>query len=187
MAIGGLLNQCFLHSKECLESMSHHIKENKKYIRELYSHLPRDVISATIGFNLIGDSNTLEQFKNIQRDIASDIFGLKFTYMMIKAIFAFHPVGIQSREISNKTITHCNSQELNSEQYKEYHKKYYHELASLLVESGVDEIKKDLHPEKDKMIIQHLDFTVNLIRKIDYRVEKIINLNNTSHNACDVW
>ena len=54
-------------------------------------------------------------------------------------------------------------------------------------ESGVDEIKKDLHPEKDKMIIQHLDFTVNLIRKIDYRVEKIINLNNTSHNACDVW
>ena len=153
-------------------SQQAHNPENKKYIRELHSPLSRDLIEATVGFNLVAQPDTLEYFKEAQRDITCDIFSPKFTYMLIRAIFAFHPTGIISQKLGNHTV-YSNPPELNSEHYREHHKLYYHELAAILVESGLDEIKKDLHPDKDRAIINHLNLTVNMIQKINYNVERV--------------
>ena len=37
----------------------------------------------------------------------------------------------------------------------------------MLVESGIDEIKKNLHPKNDAALIQSLDLTVNMIKSLD--------------------
>ncbi len=153
-------------------SQQGHNSENKKYIRELHSSLSRDLIEATVGFNLVAQPDTLEYFKEVQRDIARDIFSPTFTYMLIRAIFAFHPTGIISQNLGDH-MTYSNPRELDSEHYREHHKLYYHELATILVESGLDEIKKDLHPDKDRAIINHLDLTVNMIQKLNYNVERV--------------
>ncbi len=36
----------------------------------------------------------------------------------------------------------------------------------LLVESGIMGIKKNLHPERDKTLIDNLDFTANIVKRL---------------------
>lgn len=47
----------------------------------------------------------------------------------------------------------------------------------ILVEYEIREIKKNLRPEKDEMLIQDLDFTVNMIKRLDCHVEKTGQVN----------
>lgn len=58
-----------------------------------------------------------------------------------------------------------NLQELELAQYKNIHKKYYGDMAAMLMKMGIDEIKKNLHPEDDRHLIDRLDFTTNMIKK----------------------
>ena len=134
------------------------------------------VIKSTLSFDLVGEEYALQHFKNIQRNLAQDVFSLKKVQNLLDAIFVFHPQGISSQSIG-KDVVYKNATDVNDDQYKDSHKKYYRDLAGMLVESGINEIKKNLHPEKDKMLINNLDFTVNMIRKLDYHVEKIDEMN----------
>ncbi len=146
--------------------------KNKKYIRELYSNLDTNSIKSTLNFNLVGEPFILDHFKNLQRDITKDIFSLDLMKKLLDAIFVFHPIRITSQQLAKNTI-YQNSPDNYSDQYKENYKKYYRDMAGILVEYGISEIKKNLHPEKDMPIIDQLDFIVNIIKKLDYHVEKI--------------
>ncbi len=53
------------------------------------------------------------------------------------------------------------------------HKKHYGDLAGILAESGINGIKKNPRPEKDKPLIDNPDLTVNMIKKLDCHVERI--------------
>ena len=90
---------------------------------------------------------------------------------LLESIFAFHPQGIVRQDLDGR-VTYKKSKEANDDQYRDKYKKYYRDIASLLVESGIDEIKKNLHPEKDQTLIQNFDFVVNVIKRIDYQVEE---------------
>ncbi len=152
---------------------SDRISENSnRYIRQNFSNLPDSIIKSTLSFDLVGEEYTLQHFKNIQRNLAQDVFSLDKVQNLLDAIFVFHPQGISSQSIG-RDVTYKNTIDVNDDQYRDSHKKYYRDLAGLLVESGISQIKKNLHPEKDKMLINNLDFTVNIIRKLDYHVEKI--------------
>lgn len=146
--------------------------ENREYIREKYSYLPKHLVTSTLNFNLSGDSDDLEYFKDLQRELTIDIFSIDRLEKILESIFVFHPNGILSKKILDYT-RYYNPSEIDSKYYRDDHKKYYHNVASLLVNLGINEIKKNLHPNKDKLLIDNLDFTVNMIRKLDYRVEEI--------------
>lgn len=143
-----------------------------EYIRQNYSNLPINIIKSTLSFDLAGEEYVLQHFKNIQRNLAQDIFNLNNMQKLLDAIFVFHPQGISSQS-TGKYTTYQNTNEINEDQYRDSHKKYYRDLAGILVESGIKEIKKNLHPEKDKPLISSLDLTVNMIKRLDYHVEKI--------------
>ena len=146
--------------------------ENREYVREQYSSLPKHILLSTLNFNLVEDKDNLEYFKSLQRELATDIFSLDRLQKILESIFAFHPTGIMSEKIS-ELPRYYNSSELDSKYYHDSHKQYYHDAASLLVKLGINEIKKNLHPSEDKLLIDSLDFTVNLIQKLNYKVEKI--------------
>lgn len=143
-----------------------------KYIRQNFSNLPVNIIKSTLSFDLVGEEYVLQHFKNMQRNLTNDIFSLENMKSLLDTIFVFHPQGI-STQSNGKDIIYKNTNEVDEDQYRDSHKKYYRDMAGMLVESGVKEIKKNLHPEKDKPLINSLDFTVNMIKKLDYHVEKI--------------
>ena len=145
--------------------------QNTKYIRENYTDLNSDIVRSTLSFNLIGEEYVLQQFKNLQRELAMDIFSLDMMKKLLDGIFAFHPQGIIRQDLGEQ-ITYKKSKEVNDDQYRDNYKKYYRDIASLLVECGIDEIKKNLHPEKDQTLIQNFDFVVNVIKRIDYQIEE---------------
>ena len=145
---------------------------DREYIRQNYSNLPASIIKSTLSFDLVGEEYALQHFKNIQRNLAQDVFSLDNMQKLLDAIFVFHPQGISSQS-TGKYATYRNTNEINEDQYRDSHKKYYRDLAGMLAESGIKEIKKNLHPEKDRPLISSLDLTVNMIKKLDYHVEKI--------------
>lgn len=143
----------------------------KKYVRQLHSDLPENIIRATRGFDLIGEEHVLGYFKNLQRGFASDVFSMEAVERMLRYIFVFHPDGILAQG-SAGGVTYQNSEDVKSPQYRNEHKKYYRDMAAMLVEFGMSEVKKNLHPEKDRSLIDSLDLTVNMIKKLDYHVER---------------
>ena len=138
-----------------------------EYIRQNYSNLSVDIIKSTLSIDLVREKHVLQHFKNIQRNLSQDIFSLDNIQKLLDAVFVFHPQGISSQS-NGKNVVYQNTLEVNDDQYRDSHKKYYRDLAGLLVESGINEIKKNLHPEKDKPLINSLDLTVNMIKKLDY-------------------
>lgn len=74
---------------------------NKEYIRENYSYLPKHLITSTLNFDLVGDSDTLEYFKDLQRELSKDIFSIDRLEKIIGSIFVFHPIGILSERVSD--------------------------------------------------------------------------------------
>ena len=145
---------------------------NKEYIREIHSDLPVNIIKATQSFDLVGEESVLQHFKNLQRNLAQNIFSLDNVQNLLDAVFVFHPLGISSQSTGKHTI-YKNTDEIKEDQYRNPHKKYYRDLAGMLVESRIKEIKKNLHPEKDKPLIDSLNLTVNMLKRLDYHVEKI--------------
>ena len=143
-----------------------------KYIRQNFSNLPVNIIKSTLSFDLVGEEYVLQHFKNMQRNLTNDIFSLENMKSLLDAIFVFHPQGI-STQSNGKDIIYKNTNEVDEDQYRDSHKKYYRDMAGMLVESGVKEIKKNLHPEKDKPLINSLDLTVNMIKKLDYHIENV--------------
>ena len=147
-------------------------ERSDKYIRQNFSNLSDDIIKSTLSFDLVGEKYILQHFKNIQRNLAQDVFSLDKVQNLLDAIFVFHPQGISLQSIGKDSV-YKNTTDVNDDQYKDFHKKYYRDLAGILVEFGINEIKKNLHPEKDKPLISNLDLTVNMIKRLDYHVEKI--------------
>jgi len=143
----------------------------KKYVRQLHSDLPESIIKATRDFDLIGEEHVLGYFKNLQRGFAADVLSPEAVERRLRYSFVFHPTGILARE-SAGGVTYQNSEDVKSPQYKDEHKRYYRDMAAMLVEFGTGEVKKNLHPEKDRSLIDSLDLTVNMIKKLDYHVEQ---------------
>ncbi len=143
-----------------------------KYIRENYSNLPGNIIRSTLSFDLVGEEYILQHFKGMQRDLAKDVFSLGKMQSLLDAIFVFHPQAVLSQSVGD-SMRYRSTKEIDEHQYKDSHKKYYRDMAGMLVECGIREIKKNLHPENDKSLINNLDFTVNMIKRLDYHVEKI--------------
>ncbi len=149
-----------------------HGPDEKKYVREQYTDLNPDIVEYALSFDLAGEEHVLQYFKALQREIASDIFGPEMIKQLLDSIFVFHPQGIVRQDIGGH-ITFSNAKDIADARYKDSHKKYYRDMASILVESGIGEIKKNLHPDKDKALIDNLDLTVNMIRRLDYDVDEI--------------
>lgn len=145
--------------------------DSSKYIREEYTQISPEIVRSTLAFDLIGEQDILQHFKALQREIASGIFDLNTMKRLLDAIFAFHPQGITRRNIGGHD-TYENTEELYDSRYQDPHKKYYRDMAGMLVESGINEIKKNLHPKRDAALIQNLEFTVNMIKRLDYHVEE---------------
>ncbi len=80
-------------------------------------------------------------------------------------IFAFHPQCILSQNTGGHII-YRNAEDIADARYKDSHKKYYRDMAGILVESGINEIKKNLHPDKDMALMSNLDLTVNMIKRL---------------------
>jgi len=146
--------------------------KNKKYVRQLYSDLSPEIIKATLGFNLVGEEYVRQYFQALQREIAREIFSPNTTKQLFKAIFAFHPRGIVEQDVKGRK-TYRNEPDIADTRYRDQHRRYYRDMAAILVEYGIKEIKKNLHPEKDKPLINNLDFTVNMVQKLEYNVDKI--------------
>ncbi len=146
--------------------------QDTKYIREKYTDLNPDIVKSTLNFNLVGEEYVLQYFKNLQRELATNVFNLDMMKKLLESIFEFHPQGIIHQDLKGHE-TYKNANEINDSQYKDKYRKYYRDMASMLVESGIKEIKKNLHPKKDEALIHNLDFTVNVIKRMDYQVEEI--------------
>ncbi len=146
--------------------------KDKKYIREIYSNLSPEIIKSTLSFNLVGEEYVLQYFKALQRELASDIFSPDTIKHLLDAIFTFHPQGITSQNIGGHK-TYSNADDIADTRYRDSHKRYYRDMASVLVESGINEIKKNLHPDKDQALMNNLDLTVNMINRLDYNVDDI--------------
>ena len=123
-----------------------------------------------LGFDLVGEVHVLQNFKNMQRSFAQDTFSLEKIKSLFAAIFAFHPQRTLSKSVGGYT-EYSTSGEVDENHYKDSHKKYYRDMAGLLVELGVSEIKKNLHPENDKPLINSLDLAVNMIKRMDYQMK----------------
>ena len=149
-----------------------HNHDYKKYIREIHSDLSPDIIKATLSFDLIGEEYVLRYFKALQRELASEIFNPDMIKQLFGSIFAFHSQGIMKQNIGGHT-TYSNAGDIADTRYKDSHRKYYRDMASVLVETGIKEIKKNLHPDKDKALMDSLDLTVNMIKRLDYNVDEI--------------
>lgn len=143
-----------------------------KYIRENYSSLSHNIIKSTHSFDLVGEEDILQYFKNIQRNFTHDVFSLVNMHNLFDIILVFHPEGITLQYYGNNSI-YNNTDDVKEVQYRNSHKKYYRDLIGILVESGIKEIKNNLHPEKNKSLINNLDLTVNMIKKLDYHVDDI--------------
>ena len=147
-------------------------QNDKKYIREIYSDLNPEIIKATLSFDLVGEEYVLQYFKALQREIVSDIFSPDMIRQLLGSIFAFHPQGIVEQNVGGHT-TYKNTEDIVDTRYSDSHKKYYRDIASVLIEAGIGEIKKNLHPDKDRVLMDNLDLTVNMIKRLDYNVDKI--------------
>ena len=149
-----------------------HADKGKKYVRQLHSDLSPEIIKATLGFNLVGEEYVLQYFKALQREIACEIFSPETTKQLLDAIFAFHPPGIVEQDVGGHKA-YENTPDIADTRYRDQHRRYYRDMAAMLVEFGIREITKNLHPEKDKALINNLDFTVNMVQKLDYNVDEI--------------
>ncbi len=143
-----------------------------KYIREKYTDMNPDIIQSTLSLNLVGEEHVQQYFKTLQRDLAADVFNLDMMKKLFSAIFAFHPQGIIALD-AGKHTAYKNDKDIGDAQYKNSHRKYYRDMASILVEYGIGEIKKNLHPKSDRTLIDNLDLTVNMIKRLDYHVDKV--------------
>ena len=146
--------------------------EMAEYVREENSKLDKRIIENTLEIDLSGkdwrkENIEFESLKKIQRDLTFDIFTNEKLEELLDAIFVFHPekkiLKLGEYEIFG------NEYEFRTRYYSHKHRERYHELAYMLIKRGMAEIIKNLDSKRDKLVINYLLFTINIIKNIRYQ------------------